>query len=170
LVAPALPRLLTADTVGEAERLAELEDELLRLRPGIFATTDPNGSAAIARRDLVLARTAAAWANVDSAVWFSHETAAVLRGMWTYRLADRVHLTQLYPPQVRREDNSWEHRYRVTRHWTALPPRDRDVVGGLPVTSLERTAADCARSLPLASALVVMDCALHHGADRGLVA
>jgi len=170
LVPPPLPRLLTARSVTEAEHLAALADDLTTVRPGVLATTDPEAPAAIARRDLVLARVAAALSALDSAFWFSHETAAVLHGMWTYQLADRVHLTQLYPPQVKREADSWDHRYRVTRHWTALPERDRAVLDGLPVTTLERTAVDCARSLPLPAALVVMDCALRHGADRDLVA
>lgn len=134
----------------------------------MFATSDPEAAPAIARRDLVLARVAAASESLGADHWFSHQTAALLHGLWTYRLADRVHLTQLYPPQIRRDPSSWEHRYRLTRHWTPLPARDRDVVNGLPVTTLERTAVDCARSLPLAAALVVMDCALRY-ADRAVI-
>lgn len=169
LIPPAFPPLLTARGLPEVERLAEVDAELTRLRPGIYAPPSPDAPAAVARRDLVLARVSAAWSQLDSEVWFSHETAALLHGMWTYRLSDRVHLTQLYPPQIRREDDSWDHRFLVTRHWTRLPARDRDEVAGVPVTSLERTAVDCARGLPFDAALVVMDCALRHGADRALV-
>ncbi|MCK9795733.1 hypothetical protein M1843_18465 [Isoptericola sp. 4D.3] len=153
----------------EVERLAEVDAELTRLRPGVYVPVSPGAVEARARRELVLARVVAAWSSLDSDVWFSHETAALLHGMWTYRLADRVHLTQLYPPQVRREDDSWDHRFLMSRHWTRLPERDRDEAGGVPVTSLERTAVDCARTLSFESALVVMDCALRHGADRSLV-
>ncbi|MFC7879729.1 hypothetical protein [Isoptericola sp. NPDC057391] len=153
----------------EIEHLAEVDAELTRLRPGLYVPASPDRVEARARRDLVLARVAAAWSSLDSDVWFSHETAALLHGMWTFRLADRVHLTQLYPPQVRREDDSWDHRFLVSRHWTPLPERDRGEAGGLPVTSMERTAVDCARTLSFEAALVVMDCALRHGADRSLV-
>ncbi|MFI2294102.1 hypothetical protein [Isoptericola sp. NPDC019571] len=170
LVPPTLPRLLTARSIPDAERIADLEDELVRVRPGLFTTTDPASPVAIAQRDVLLARIAAARAHLDSEYWFSLDSAAALHGLWTYRLSRRVHLTQLYPPQVRREDDSWDHRFHLTRHWTALPLRDRTLVNGVPVTTIERTAADCARLLSLPAALVVMDCALHHRADRELIA
>lgn len=169
LVPPSLPALLTPDALPAVERLAVRQAQLLELRPGMYTTSNPEAAPGLARRDLVLARVAAAKSSLGTDYWFSHATAALLHGLWTYRLADRVHLTQLYPPQIRREDDSWDHRYRVTRHWTRLPHRDRDVVNGLPVTTLERTAVDCARSLGPAPALVVVDSALHNGADRAII-
>lgn len=170
LVAPALPALLRASSMLDVERLAQRERELHRLHPGLAAVQDPDAAPAVARRDLVLARVAATAQRLTTQYWFSHQTAALLHGLWTYRLADRVHLTQLHPPPVRRERDSWEHRHRLTRHWTALPERDRDRISGLPVTTLERTAVDCARSLSLAAALPLMDCALRHGADDRVIA
>ncbi|WP_159792277.1 type IV toxin-antitoxin system AbiEi family antitoxin domain-containing protein [Puerhibacterium puerhi] len=169
LAPPSLPALLTATTNSALDQLATADDSLHRLRPGLYTTSDPDAAPAAARRDLVLARVAATYRTLESDYWFSHQTAALLHGLWTYRLQDRVHVTQLYPPQVRRADDSYEHRFRVTRHWTRLPRRDRTIVAGIPVTTLERTAVDCARSLSPAAALVAMDCALRHGADLRLI-
>ncbi|MFP3712879.1 hypothetical protein [Puerhibacterium sp. TATVAM-FAB25] len=169
LVPPTLPTLLTGTVAEAVDLLAAADEGFHRLRPGFYATSDPAAPPATTRRELVLARVAATYRTLASEYWFSHETAALLHGLWTYRLHDRVHLTQLYPPQVRRDDASYEHRYRLTRHWTPLPRRDRTTVAGLPVTSVERTAVDCARSLRPAAALVVVDCALRHGADPRLL-
>ncbi|OLT45543.1 hypothetical protein [Cellulosimicrobium sp. CUA-896] len=104
-------------------------------------------------------------ARLTTEYWFSHSTAAVLHGLWTWRLADEVHVTQLGNPSVRRRTD-----HGVRRHWTALVDEDRDVVGGLPVTSLERTIVDCARSLPPVAGLVVADSGLRAGADRDRIA
>jgi hypothetical protein len=170
LVPPAPPALLGAGGTVDVERLAVDDDTLLRVRPGVAIPMDPEAPPAAARQRLVLGRAIAAHHDAGYEHWFAVETAALLHGLWVYGMADRVHLFQLYPPAVRRDPSSWEHRHHVVRHWTALPARDRTVVGGLPVTSLERTAADCARLLRFDQALVVMDCALRHGADEAMIA
>ncbi len=97
--------------------------------------------------------------------WFSHSTAAVLHGLWTWRLAEEVHVTQLGNPSVRRRADPG-----VRRHWTPLPVTDRGEVDGLPVTSLERTIVDCARHLAPTAGIVVADSGLRAGADIGRVA
>jgi hypothetical protein len=153
--------------MSDVEHLVH-DDGLAQVRPGVLAPVDPAGRFGDERRSLVLARVAAAERSVTTPHWWSQETAAVLLGLWTYHVSDRVDLIQLHPPHVERDDG-WRHRYRVSRHWTHLPARDRTVVRGVPVTTLERTAVDCARTLPFHRALVVMDCALRHGADVALV-
>jgi hypothetical protein len=92
--------------------------------------------------------------------WFSHATAALLHGAWSYNTPMLVHLTQPTNPHVARDDEPM-----VRRHHTALPPSDRTDVDGVPVTSLERTLVDCIRTLPRASAVVACDSLFRLGAD-----
>ncbi|MFE6236351.1 hypothetical protein [Cellulosimicrobium sp. NPDC057862] len=148
-----------------AERRVEIvagvrRGTLVRVRQGVYAAPpDPAASLAQRRREAVVARSVALAGRLTTDYWFSHSTAAVLHGLWTWRLADEVHVTQLGNPSVRRTDPG------LRRHWTALPERDRCELDGLPVTSLERTIVDCARSLSPAAGIVVADSGLRAGAD-----
>lgn len=96
--------------------------------------------------------------------WFSHTSAALVWGCWTWHLRPEVHVTQLTNPQVDSSDPF------LIRHWSKrLPERDRSEVDGVPVTSLERTVVDCARLLREPQALVIADSALRLGAERELI-
>lgn len=162
---PALPRLHPTSAFARAELRAGLADGgLVRVRRGVVASLPPGPGR---RERLVLARGAAFAHDATTAFWLSHSTAAVLWGCWTYRLRDRADVTQLTPPSVVRRGGDPVH--LVARHWTRLPGRDRAVIDGLPVTTLERTVVDCARTLRGASALVVADSGLRLGADPVLV-
>ncbi|ANC31101.1 hypothetical protein [Isoptericola dokdonensis] len=142
------------------------DGSLERLRKGVYlAPVAGDGGVARRRQDELLRRVRAVESRLDVDHWFSHTTAAVLHGCWTWRLSAVVHLTQLRPPnqsQVRERD--------LHRHWTTLPPRDRTDVGGIPVTTLERTVVGCARLVPPGQALVVADSAVRGGADVELIA
>jgi hypothetical protein len=138
---------------------------LERLRKGVYLPPIPATGVAARRQSDVLRRIRAVDVRLDVDHWFSHSSAAVLHGCWTWRLSDVVHLTQLRPP------NAAQTRDRcLRRHWTDLPHRDRDELLGLPVTTLERTVVDCARTLRPAQALVIADSALRGGADAELIA
>ncbi|MCA5892594.1 hypothetical protein LEP48_04395 [Isoptericola sp. NEAU-Y5] len=163
-------RDLDAPTVPPATRFSESRraeiarrtatGDLQRVRKGVYlAPVDEDGPAR-ARRAEVLRRVRAVQLRLTTAYWYSHTTAAVLHGCWTWRLSDAVHVTQLRAP------NAEQSRERgLRRHWTALPPRDRTTIDGLPATTLERTVVDCARTLPPDQGLVVTDSALRGGAD-----
>ncbi|MCL1869963.1 MAG: hypothetical protein FWF90_06065 [Promicromonosporaceae bacterium] len=137
-------------------------------RPGATTIAD-DAPFADARRQVILARVAACERTMATPHWYSFETAALLHGLWTFRLTDAVHLTQLVNPHIAREDDAITPRDQVVRHCTDLTEGDRTTVRGLPVTSLERTAVDCARSMRFPAALMTMDCALRHGADLRVV-
>jgi hypothetical protein len=115
----------------------------------------------------VLLSVRAALEKLTGEFWFSHESAALLWGCWTWRLGSDVHLTHLSRPTVDRTTEPF-----TRRHTTELPPADRaTLVDGptgleIPVTSLERTVVDCARTLLPASGLVIADAGLRLGADR----
>lgn len=172
LAPPALPRVLptslqrtrTADDVAGL-----LSPGLVHIRPGVVTSIPPDADPGSARRNLILARVNACEHLLSLPHWYAFETAALLHGLWTYRPADRVHLAQPTKPRIKRDDENLAHRFRVVRHHVAVPERDRVVVGGVPATSLERTAVGCARSLPFKAALMTMDCALRHGADPDAV-
>ncbi|MFD6136281.1 hypothetical protein [Isoptericola sp. NPDC060257] len=113
----------------------------------------------------MLARIAATARTLRTDHCFSHESAALLHGLWVYRLAEEVHVSQAWKPKVRREGGT-----PLRRHPVDVPPRDRTTTStGLPVTTLERTMVDCARWLPGERALVVADSGLRAGADPEVV-
>ncbi|MEG3615131.1 hypothetical protein [Isoptericola haloaureus] len=166
------PRRRDLPTVYRATRERETETrrrrrrgDLVRVRPGIYALPDLSAtdSPAVRREHAHLVRLAAALAGLRTPVWASHTSAALLWGCWTYRLGTTAHVTQLGPPDVRRGSVG------LRRHWTALSPRDRTTLDGVPVTTLERTAVDCARALPGEQAVVVVDSAMRLGADPDVV-
>jgi len=137
---------------------------LERVRKGVYLAPVAEAGPAQTARAEVLRRVRAVEMRLSTEVWYSHTTAAVLHGCWTWRLSDVVHVTQLRPP------NAEQSRERdLRRHWTALPRRDRTTIDGRPVTSIERTLVDCARSLLPEQGLVIADSALRGGADLELV-
>ncbi|AEG44962.1 Transcriptional regulator, AbiEi antitoxin, Type IV TA system [Isoptericola variabilis J7] len=140
--------------------------ELARVRRGRYVTpTAVDRGQALQREARVLAMTAAVATSLRTEYWFSHETAALLHGLAVHGLREQVHVTHAWRPPSREAVG-----IPLVRHAVALPERDRAVVLGRPVTSLERTMVDCARLLPGARALVVADSALRAGADLDLVA
>lgn len=110
----------------------------------------------------MLGRIAAVHQQVRVPHWFSHESAAVMWGCATYRLADEVHLLQEGRPSRRGRDP-------VIRHHGHVPVGERAAAHGLPVTTPERTLLDCAAALPTDRALVIADSALRQGADPAVV-
>ncbi|QCB94820.1 hypothetical protein [Cellulomonas shaoxiangyii] len=87
------------------------------------------------------------------------ESAALVWGLPLPRVPARTHVAQVTRPG----DSSAAD---VARHVVHVPPEQRTVHHGLHVTTLERTAFDCAAALDPYAGLVVADAALHVGADR----
>ncbi|WP_153022233.1 DUF559 domain-containing protein [Luteimicrobium xylanilyticum] len=164
------PPLLPDVEIYTRERRREIEDQvregtLTRIRPGVYGPRVVEDSVAKRIQAQMLQQVRASVERLRGEFWFSHVTAAVLWGCWTWKSDGLVHLTELHNPAIRRSTER-----TIRRHWTDLPVRDRSSVSGVPVTSLERTAVDCARMLRPGSALVVLDAALRKGADRRLMA
>lgn len=156
--------LFTEDRRAELARRSA-EGSLQRLRRGVYLPPVPGGlGPAEARRAQVLRRVAAVAERLTTSYWFSHTSAALLHGCWTLHLPDVVHVTQLRAPKA-----SQAREVDLRRHWTVLPERDRASLDGLPVTGLERTVVDCARSSRGAEGLVVADSALRAGADLAVI-
>ena len=87
---------------------------------------------------------------------FSHVSAAVLWGLPLWSVPAEVHVYQACRPGSRRDPS-------VRRHLGALDTAMVSAVRGLPVTTLARTAVDCARSMSPLAGLVVMDGTLRAG-------
>lgn len=88
--------------------------------------------------------------------WFCFEAAAVVWGCDTVSLGAHVDINQSFA-QRRGADQ------RIRRHHSTIPRDQLTEVDGIPVTSLARTAVDCARSLPGRRALVIADSAVRQG-------
>jgi hypothetical protein len=100
---------------------------------------------------------------LETDFWISHTAAARLHGLWTYRDPGQVHVTHEHNPSVKDEG-------RLIRHWSKkLPARDRTVIGGIPVTTLERTIVDVACSSSLPCALVTATAGFRAGANPVVV-
>ena len=137
-----------------------------RLRRGVFcraarwAEATPEQRAVLVARAVVLARRGRAPCAV------SHASAAALYGLPVpRRLAETCWITVATGHGGRTHDDA------VLRQEVAtLRPNDMCVVGGLTVTSLARTVADCLRHLPAEEAVAVADAALRRGLAPALVA
>jgi len=88
---------------------------------------------------------------------YSHETAALLHGLSLWRPGNDVHVTQ-----PTRTSNA-SHGADVRNHSAQLADDDVVILEGLPVTSMLRTAVDCARSLSFDRALIVADQCMARG-------
>lgn len=128
--------------------------EVSRLRHGVYASTAvvPASLDAGYRRDVTAA---ALRFGPDFAV--SHVSAAAVLGLpLPLGQPGTVHLTRLTAC----------HRSRPTRRGVAVHHADSFVtpvveVSGIVVTSVERTVADCLRTMPVTSSVPIVDAALH---------
>lgn len=132
--------------------------ELCPVRRGayVFGGVPPD----VAARHLLQVHAACAQLSEDAVV--SHASAAVVHGiaLWATPL-DRVHVTR-----DRRRSGARRGR-RVHVHCAALDADEVVVVGGVRVTSVQRTLVDLGRTVPFEQVVVAADWALHrHLTDR----
>ncbi|WP_402463742.1 hypothetical protein [Isoptericola aurantiacus] len=154
--------LLAGDHARSMLRSAERRGEVERLRRGAYRRVPDAGVSSTDRwssaRRRHVDRARAAHAQLRRPHWFSHDTAAVLLGLPVWRLPDPVHLTQHYRASSRAARD-------LRRHVLPVADHHRDLALGLPVTTLERTVADCVTTLPALDGLVIADAALRSGLD-----
>ncbi len=129
-----------------------------RLRPGAFLTHVPDLDyfAQLERRALARVAAVDAQLSVDHVV--SHQSAALLWGLPLIGDGSTVHVIQRTAAHRGRPD--------LRRHRHRLASGDVVELDGLPVTSLERTVADCACALPASDGVVLADAALRRGMAR----
>jgi very-short-patch-repair endonuclease len=113
-------------------------------------------------RERALARLVAVHERLTGRHWFSHESAALLWGLPTWRTPTATHVRQIGRPGAARDRT-------IARHTGDVDPALLTNVSGLPVTDLSLTVLDCARRLRPLGAMVVADAALRAGVDRSAV-
>lgn len=126
-----------------------------RVARGAYTSVGPGDDA----RRAALARLVGVHHQLKGPHVFSHGSAALLWGLALWSLPPDVHVYQRNRPGPRRDPF-------IRRHLARLDPTAVTTVAGLPVTTLDRTALDCARSMRPLPALVVADAALRAGAGR----
>lgn len=141
--------VLSRDLGHDAARERSRPPGLIRVRRGAFVVGPLPEERWAQREMLALAACAAAVRQFGSSV-LSHESAALVHGAWVPWTSGLTHLTSEARPGAHTSAD-------VKRHVAALPASDITVVNGLPVTTLARTAVDCARLLPARVALPVVD-------------
>lgn len=135
-----------------------------RVRRGVYLPVRVGPGGRNQDHEAALMRTVRGLVEASSVdICFTHTTAAVLHRCWQYRTPEVVHVTYPIKPKIRQGDDG------VRRHWTRLTARDRTSVDRIPVTTLERTVVDCARTLAFDSAVVLVTSAFRLGADPTVV-
>lgn len=161
---PAVPAVVRAGDLPRDELSRRTRDgTLVRVLRGVYGEPAPEGPRWAAEMHALLSRAAALDLVLTGEHWFSHTTAAVLWGCEVARVPRRVDVTSLVNPHVRPRHDGVD----VAWHWTAATQRASEAsrAPALPVSPLERTAFDCAATLPPGEGLVVADSALRAGAD-----
>lgn len=151
-----LPRIqLAADHPAHTVATLVRAGDWRRVARGAYATTAATDDA----RRAALAQLVGVDRQLRAPHVFSHGSAALLWGLALWSLPPKVHVYQSNRPGPRRDQ-------AIRRHLATLSPEVVTAVAGLPVTTLTRTAVDCARSMRPLPALVVTDAALRAGAER----
>lgn len=132
---------------------------LVRLRRGVVMLPEE-----LAVWDLHRRKIAAAALKINRGTYFARQSAGLLHGL-------PVRLTANLPVQVvRTMDGRHTRNHLLQASPAVLDAGDSDLVDGLPVTSLRRTAVDLIRTLPFPEAVAVVDAALRRGLDRSELA
>ena len=163
---PPLPRLRLAsrDDTCPCNRA----DGLVKVARGVYLAPSASDNPLEQRREITLARCAALLEISPSARALTHEAAAAVHGLWTrpwepdlaVAMPNRPSAPNLRMPAVTYCDGARRRRGRAPtahRHTIALHDDEVCHVNGLPVTTLERTAIDCACDLPPAESICVVD-------------
>lgn len=154
LTPPPLPPILLASELGPSATRALLEaGSHVRVRRGAITpalTSDDRWDQA---RHLVTARIAAVGRKLRNGAVTSHDSAAVLLGLWTWRTPEVVHVTQ-------RTKSNGHGSPGLRRHSAMLPEEHVTTVNGLRVTTVQRTIIDAARTMHPLDALVIADSGL----------
>lgn len=157
------PRSMPGREIGEAVRSGGIE----RVRRGAYAVTPSTEVADGASRApadwhaRTLMRLAAVRATLREEFVVVGRTAAILLGLWTSGDDARVHIAVPGDPAGHSRGSRV-----LVRHRFDIPEEAIRVHDGVQVTSIERTAVDCARLGRLRDGLPTVDAALSIGASR----
>lgn len=146
-----LPRVVLArDTPPRQLRAAQQAGTVSRLRPGAYLPAVAEEVEWQRRERSALAQMVAVDRQLPGRPVFCHASAALLHGLWLGSPDGQAHIVQRQNAAGRRSPG-------ITRHHDTLREEDITLVRGLRVTTIERTIADCARSLSPRDGLAVAD-------------
>ena len=142
-----------------------LHGQLVRLRHGCYIRAElwEKQTRPVRSRQLIRAHAHGTLTTSAGGYVYSHTSAARLHGLYLWDVDDVIHLLLRGNPSSERLGKDVQGH---TRPWTAP---EVVTLGGLRVTSLERTVVDCAMMLGYRQALVLTDHALRLGADKALM-
>lgn len=137
----------------------------VRVAHGLYTDLSTRGAEPWkAAQQLSLARCAAACMQTPSALALSHESAALVHGLWVYRHEPDISLVMPFHPRRSRMPlppvPGGRGRVFLRRRRLRLERKNITAVSGLPVTTVLRTAMDCAFDLPAREAICVVDSAV----------
>jgi predicted transcriptional regulator of viral defense system len=147
-------------TPREFDRLSRRGGPWIRVRYGVYTTREIWNS--LDRRQRLILRDRAAALVCDDDAVLSHTSAARLLDLPLYGVEDEQlsHVTRRSAHQAGRTQADVQH------HLGVLDAEETCVIGGVRVTSLERTVLDLARDHGYLTGLVAADAALRAGASR----
>ena len=150
---------------SRAIRALVLHGKLVRLRHGCYIRAElwEKQTRPVRSRQLIRAHAHGTLTTSAGGYVYSHTSAARLHGLYLWDVDDVIHLLLRGNPSSERLGKDVQGH---TRPWTAP---EVVTLGGLRVTSLERTVVDCAMMLGYRQALVLTDHALRLGADKALM-
>ena len=156
-----IPRVhVLGEGASDRARALVRTGEWARVRPGAFVeVASLDADPYVRERQLLLGRIVAVVAQSGPTTVVSHASAAAVWGLPLDRLPQRVEVLK----PVRRAGNAASD---VVRRVRSAHDLDAEQIRGLPVTSMTRTAVDCALTLGGRGGLVVADAALAAGVSR----
>lgn len=144
-----LPRVFLSSDVGANAVREARRAGLVAVRRGAFVEPLEDASRWDEEEHRAAAAVAAVGRRLRNGAVFTHESAALLHGLWLLHSPEVVHVTQRSTP--RRQSPG------LRRHTGVVPQDVVTEVSGLRATSVERTVVDCAKSMHPRDALVVAD-------------
>ncbi len=144
-----LPRVLLSSDLGANAVREAHRAGLTPVRRGAFVEPLDGASERAEAEHLAAAAVAAVGRRLTNGAVFTHESAALLHGLWLLHAPDLVHVTQQSRP--RRQAAG------LRRHTGAVQADVLTEVNGLRASNVERTLVDCAKSMHPRDALVVAD-------------
>lgn len=141
---------LTSVVGRRAARAALRSGESVSVRRGALVPPLPVGKHWEEAESHALAMIASTRSKLSNDAAFSHASAALLHGLWVLTVPERPEVSQSTRPNMHAKSSLWRHHARLAHN-------DVATLDGLRVTTLERTIADCARTMRPRDALAVAD-------------
>ncbi|MDO4899100.1 hypothetical protein [Actinomyces sp.] len=172
---PSLPPVI----LSAASNLHHLprRPELIRLMRGVYYRPSEATEVWQQKLEASLARCRGAWETRRSTIALTHESAALLHGLWvrdpepdvwtalprrpssTILALPGLQFRRGYPPRPQ-EEGTGRRFIRLRRRRLVIPDEQLVTIQGIVVTDLLRTAVDCAFDLPACRSITVVDSAM----------